>query len=132
MMSKKMFTFEKQERLTSKTLINKLFVPGSQSISQYPVRMVTRNVTKTGNLPQRQVLISVSKRHFKRAVIRNRIKRQIREAYRKHKYLLSDCAQAQNTIQLIAFLWIGNEVTDTKKVEDKVQKLLQRLKEQAR
>ena len=66
-------SYSKKEKLKSKKLIEKMFVEG-RSISAFPLRLVyletpfNDGVTiKTG--------VSVSKRHFKRAVDRNRIKR---------------------------------------------------------
>ena len=53
----------------------------SKSFSIFPIRVVYMPVEQ-GEVPA-SILISVSKRRFKRAVKRNRVKRQIREAYRK-------------------------------------------------
>ena len=60
----------------------------SKSFSIFPIRVVYMPVEQ-GEAPA-SILISVSKRRFKRAVKRNRVKRQIREAYRKNKSLLVD------------------------------------------
>ena len=60
----------------------------SKSFSIFPIRVVYMPVEQ-GEVPA-SILISVSKRRFKRAVKRNRVKRQIREAYRKNKSLLVD------------------------------------------
>ena len=57
-----------------------------------------------------QVLVSVSKRHFKKAVDRNRIKRQLREVYRQHKQVL--LSPQGYTLQLIGILYIGKEKSD--------------------
>ena len=72
-----------------------------------------------------RIMVSVSKRYFKRAVKRNRIKRQIREAYRLQKDLL----QPLNGGLDIAFLWTSNEELPTEKVFQKVQTILQRIHE---
>ena len=83
------YTLCKAERLNSKILIGKMFEGGvSKSFSIFPIRVVYMPVEQ-GETPA-SILISVSKRRFKRAVKRNRVKRQIREAYRKNKYLLVD------------------------------------------
>ena len=55
----------------------------SKSFSIFPIRVVYMPVEQ-GEAPA-SILISVSKRRFKRAVKRNRVKRQIREAYRKNQ-----------------------------------------------
>ena len=80
------FTLEKRERMNSKILIEKLFSGGSKSLSAFPLRIVYMLV-EDENLPTASLLISVPKKRFKRAVKRNRVKRQIREAYRKNKFM---------------------------------------------
>ena len=53
------------------------------------------------------ILISVPKKRFKRAVKRNLVKRQVREAYRKNKHLLLDALASRNKRLIIAFIcWI--------------------------
>ena len=70
-------------------------------------------------------MVSVSKRYFKRAVKRNRIKRQLREAYRLQKELLQPLTGGLD----IAFLWTSDEQLPTEKVFQKMQTLLQRIHE---
>ncbi len=82
--------FDRAERLKSRKLIGQLF-RGGQSYMAYPIRVVwvplsEAEHTAVGFSENRaQVAISVPKRFFKTAVARNRLKRQIREAYRLHK-----------------------------------------------
>lgn len=79
----KLFSFPKKEKLTSKIIIDRLFKEG-ESRFKYPFRILFLSADSyTQDFPQ--ILISVSKRNFKRAVDRNRIKRLIREAYRLQK-----------------------------------------------
>ena len=78
-------TFRKAERLCSKKRIEELFSNG-RSLSAYPLRAIYE--VHDQDLAPVQVLISVSKRHFKYAVDRNRLKRCIREAYRLNKHIL--------------------------------------------
>ena len=73
-----------------------------------------------------RIMVSVSKRYFKRAVKRNRIKRQLREAYRLQKETL--LPQLQGGLD-IAFLWTSNEELPTEKVFQKMQNILQRIQE---
>lgn len=80
--------------------------------------------------PQARILVSVSKRHFKRAVKRNRVKRQLREAYRTNKNLLLDGMKEMPTKTVaIALLWLDNNIHTTEEVEQHTKKLLIRLKE---
>ncbi len=109
-------TFSKEERLCSKRLIALLFSKGS-SFNLYPLRFVYYTPQ---DLPpaQTQVLISVSKRYFKRATDRNRLKRQMREAYRLNKQVL--CQGPGQPPRLLGILYIGKE----KKSFDSIQKKL--------
>lgn len=113
-------TFPKSERLCSKKVIDELFLGGHKSYSAYPLRVIFMERQEPGV----QILISVSKRRFKHAVDRNRVKRQIREAYRLNKHIL------QPTHGLcLAFLWLSSEHVPSQTVTQKVVNLLQRVKE---
>ena len=75
-----------------------------------------------------ELLISVSKRYFKRAVKRNRVKRQIREAYRKNKALMTEALEKVSGKKLlVAVIWQDTKLHDTAMVESKMQVLLQRV-----
>ena len=76
------------------------------------------------------MVISVPKKHFKRAVKRNRVKRQVREAYRKHKsYVTLRVKELTDKQLLIAFIWLSNELTDSVTVDQRVYNLRQRIGE---
>mgnify|MGYP000772187019 FL=1 len=117
-------TLPKVERLNSRILIEKLFTGGSKSLPAFPLRIVYMPV-EGDTLPIATILISVPKKRFKRAVKRNRVKRQIREAYRKHKQILIDSLKNSNKKVALAFIWLDNELHDSAEVEAKVVKLLQ-------
>ena len=97
---------------------------GASRFRLFPLRIVYMPV-EGEELPAVSVLISVPKKRFKRAVKRNRVKRQIREAYRKHKYLLIDPLKAAGKKAAIAFIWLDNELHASDEIEEKVKKLLQ-------
>ena len=100
-------------------------------MTSFPVRMVYLEVERDGeNAPQAKVLVSVSKRHFKRAVKRNRVKRQLREAYRKNKHIVLDRMEARpDRMIAVALIWLDNSLHDTEEVESRVRSLLVRLGE---
>lgn len=117
------FAFPKAEHLTSRREIEALFSKGSMAAYKFPLRAIF-HISNSESVPVK-VLISVSKRHFKHAVDRNRAKRQIREAYRLHKQVLWDTACAQGTNLHIAFLWTANMPMDSDKVTRSVISLLE-------
>ncbi len=94
--------FKKGERLKSRKLIQSLFVNG-QSKSFYPIRIVWLQTELNSSYPI-QTTFSVSKKKFPKAVDRNRIKRQMREAYRLQKQSL--CNDLTNNDQQIALMFI--------------------------
>ena len=104
------FTLDKTERVTGRTLVETLFKGGeSRSMSYYPLRVVYRLISRD-KAPVR-ILVSVPKKCFKRAVKRNRVKRQLREAYRHNKQLLwQRLADKPGQRLLIAFIWTDNQL----------------------
>jgi len=117
-------TLPKVERLNSRILIERLFTGGSKSLPAFPLRIVYMPV-EGENLPAATILISVPKKRFKRAVKRNRVKRQVREAYRKNKHILLDALKDSGRKIAIAFIWLDNELHESADVEAKIVKLLQ-------
>lgn len=129
MSEQKTFTLSKQERLCSRTLIEQLFLGHSQHKKEWPVRVVYQVVKrKDEDDAQTEVLMSVSKRYFKRAVKRNLVKRQLRESYRLHKSILTDVlALHPDTKILIAFIWLSGQTYDSVKVEKAVKAALEKI-----
>ena len=118
-------TFSKRERIVSRKLIEQLFSQGSShSTSAYPLRIVYMQ-TERDTVPV-QILVSVSKRHFKHAVKRNRVKRQIREAYRHHKQLLTEKVPEDKSLA-IAFIWLSDELHSSRQVGNSVRRLLEKV-----
>lgn len=124
-------TFGKNEKLVSKKTIDALFSGGnSRSMSAYPLRVVFMRKERNETEEPAQVMVSVSKRHFKRAVKRNRVKRQIREAYRLNKHLLHEALeQKKDTAVAMAFIWQSDELAETALITEKMQSLLSRMAE---
>ncbi len=87
-------TFGKDEKLKKKKYFDALFQHG-KGFTTYPVRIIYLPFTAQNfenldeNLPTKsQFAVAVPKKKFKHATDRNRIKRQIREAYRLNKSVL--------------------------------------------
>lgn len=117
----------KPERLNKKKIIEKMFAGGSRSFSIFPLRVVWLPVEELD--VQASILISVSKRRFKRAVKRNRIKRQIREAYRLNKQILLAPLTEKNRRLAIAFIYLTDELMNSALVEEKIKAALTRIVE---
>lgn len=125
-------TLCKEERLHGRDAVEKLFKDaGSRSMVAFPVRVVyVLAPPQTDTCVNTRMLVSVPKRQFKRAVKRNRVKRQVREAYRKHKHGLIEAVSKIGEQHLsLAFVWLDSKLYDTSVVEKKVEKLLLRIEE---
>lgn len=112
-------TFKKTARLHSKLLINKLFADGN-SFFLHPFR-VTFILDERCEGPPVQVLISASKRKHKSAVDRNRIKRLVREAYRKNKHIVWDYFKDKpNNQLLISVIYTAKSIVPNIEIERKL------------
>ena len=131
------FSFPKKEKLVSRKLIDRLFVGGgSKSMSCFPLRLVfmvldhnDEALENNGSYSEEadaQMLISVPKRCFKHAVDRNRVKRQVREAFRRHRDLYEI---PEGKYLAMAFIWLDHQHHDSAEIEEKVANLLRRLGE---
>ncbi len=98
--------FKKEERLTSKKAIEKLFAEGD-SFLVYPFKVVYLNT----DFPDQflaKVAFAVSKKLYKKAVLRNLIKRRMRESYRLNKHMLHSADNYSK--KSIIFIYIGKEI----------------------
>jgi len=120
-------TFKKPERISFQREIDCLFKQGNAFIS-YPLRVVYLKQKPLSGATV-SVLIGVPKKKIKHAVKRNRMKRLIREAYRTNKAALIQYLMEKESGLLIAFLFIGNELSRQKEMETAMQKALMILKE---
>jgi len=116
--------FPKSERLHRKREIEELFSKG-QPFSLYPFRVAYLLKEQKEPRSPNQVLFSVPKKNFKRAVDRNLIKRRIREAYRLNKDLIT--WQSADFYLLIGYIYIGKEILKYQVIEEKLKLSLLRL-----
>ena len=120
-------TFCKDERLCKKSLIKKLFDEGEKQF-YYPFRVISLKCSVPGNFPV-QLLISVPRSLFRHATERNKIKRLIREAYRKNKHLLYEPLAENHEQMLICLTYTAKEIISYEALTGKIIVLLQRLKD---
>lgn len=119
-------TFKKNERLCSRILMDHLFQGDNRTASSYPIRAVFLPVEEAVQKGV-SVLISVPKKRFHDAVDRNRVKRQIREAYRKNKHALVEQVVQSGKGLLVAFIYVSAEIESTEYVEKRVIRLLDKI-----
>ena len=132
------YSLPQSERINSKKQIDRLFRGGgSKAMTAAPLRMVyladnrqTDSQPADGHQPMAQMMVSVPKRYFKRAVKRNYVKRQVREAYRLNKHILVNhlTQKADKTVSL-CFIWTSDRLLPTAEVMKRMANLLTRLVE---
>ena len=113
------FTFKKEERLFKEKIIQELFDKGS-SFYLYPFKVFFL-LNRDRQYPYHQILISVLKKNFKKAVDRNLIKRRIREGYRLNKNQLGD----QNKL-VIAYIYSAKEILPSAQIHERLVKTFKR------
>ena len=118
-----LFGFNKNERLCSQKIIGQLFTSG-KSLFYFPFRLVYLPNTKTN--ASVQIVISVPKKLFKRAVKRNLIKRRIREAYRKQKHRLYDSLPTNYTINMM-LIYVAPTILSYTEIENKLHQIIDKL-----
>lgn len=118
-------SLSKNERLKSKKAIAGLFEDGN-TLFCHPFRMHWRICDNTIDSPV-QVAASVSKRKFKKAVHRNRIKRLIREAWRHNKLTLYSKLEEHNYQIIVMLVYVSDTMPDYKTVENKVKEIVSKL-----
>jgi ribonuclease P protein component len=117
----------KEQRLYKKKAIQLLFEKG-KGFNFYPFRVVVYAHTSEDDEPSiPRFLVSVSKKRFHHAVKRNRIKRIVREAWRRNKSeLIVKCEEHKVTFD-IALVYTATIILSYEEVEKKIKQLSLRL-----
>jgi ribonuclease P protein component len=115
------YTLPSTERLKSKKSIDALFLNG-QRHSVGTLRILHARSAEPGI----RVGVGVSSKLFRRAVDRNRIKRQLRECYRLQKNILSERIAPTAGIDIF-FIYTDKEVPDYAQLFAQLQKGLTKL-----
>jgi ribonuclease P protein component len=119
-------TLHKHEILRSRKEIADLFLKG-KSFLMHPIKVVYLE-TDAGDLPCK-MLFMVPKKRFRRAHDRNRLRRLMKEAYRRQKQLLG--SEGSNTVKTfhVAWVYVGTEPLNYHVLFDKVARVMQRIRE---
>lgn len=100
-------TFGKNERLSGRNQVETLFGAG-KSFNMNPFKVLF-SFEENAKTLEVKILVAVSKKKFKHAVDRNRVKRKIREAYRLNKTFLLNNLVIQSSTLNIGFVYVGSE-----------------------
>ena len=120
-------TFRKAERLTSRNTFELLMKKGRQ-VQESPFRLIW--LAEKLNTPYpAQVAFAVPKKKFKSAVHRNRIKRMMREVYRKNKADIYPLLVTKNKQAALLLVYSGQTMPEFAEVEQKLTLILQRFAE---
>lgn len=120
----KKYSLGKEERLKSRKLIDALFAGGA-SLSVFPLRVSFAFLPHTATDEYYlKIGVSASRRNFKRAVDRNRIKRLIREAYRLQKGELLAQLENRKFKAHIFFMYVDKQLPSYQQVFDAMTKCL--------
>jgi len=124
----KTFGLGKKEKLKSRKQIEALFATG-KSFAVFPIR-VTYNFLPANDVgPSAQVGVTASKRYFKKAVDRNRLKRLLREAYRLQKTELAEALKQSNTKANLFFMYTDKTIVSFDVVKAAMSHCLKRLQQ---
>jgi ribonuclease P protein component len=116
-------TFKRAERLKSRKAIELLFRKGA-SFGQYPLRLVYLPLQEQPEGHMVKIAVSVPKKKFAKAVHRNRIKRQIREAWRLHKSILYKKLPPQSPPFAFMIIYVAKEAVSYQEIEQAVKSMI--------
>ncbi|WP_343701701.1 ribonuclease P protein component [Chitinophaga sp.] len=122
----KTYSFNKEEKLKSRKMIETLFRDG-KAFSVFPYRVIFMPARLTTEKYPVQAGFSVSSRRFPRAVDRNRIKRLGRECYRLEKQALYDALKARSARMAVFFIYTDKKIPDFPTLRHKFSVILEKL-----
>lgn len=126
-MKKHKYSFLKNERIKSNKEISRIFNNG--------IFLFTKNISlvylcsKDTDQKINQIAVSVPKKKFKSAVKRNKIKRQIKEAYRLNKSIIYDYSDKNSIWFKMIFIYKSKSIPTYKTIDSEVIELLKKMRD---
>lgn len=125
-MEKNKLSFPKEEKLKSRKMISRIFSEGF-AVKSFPIR-IQFVFHEIEDFPPCQFGVSVPKRNFKSAVDRNRIKRQIKEAYRLNKSEFIDVLVQKKKKLAMMVIFASNKKLEYSQMEKLIISALGKIK----
>lgn len=122
-----LFSFSKKERLKNKIEIESLFSEGNRFF-EYPFNVIWKLYSNSDSTLK--MAVSVPKKKIPNAIDRNKIKRLVREAFRKNKTIIQQPLEAKNVKLHLMLVYSQSSIISMSEIEDKISVTLQRLAEQ--
>lgn len=139
-----LFTYKKIDKLKSRKQTQHLFAKG-HSMNAFPIKLIYTietaetlsqilpsppfNLNEIIELGQLQAGVGAPSRTFRKAVMRNRVKRLLREGYRLEKPAFVANAALQGKRVNLFFLYTDRVVLPQKEIQEKIKQLLSRFAE---
>ncbi len=122
----KQFTLGKEERVKSRKLIDELFSEGKKfSLAPFRIHYLYADHSP-GREAKLQLGAGVSKKIFKKAVDRNRVRRLTKEAWRLQKNPLQEKLPVKKQLSVF-LLYTGKQIESYQLVSEKVKKIIDKL-----
>ena len=116
--------FSKEDRLSNSSRIETLFLEG-ENLYEFPFKVIwEKDDTLQSTV---RLAISVPKKRLSKASQRNHIKRLVREAYRKQKFLLVEKLLKENKSINLMLVYTSPSILSFTEIENKISVTLQRL-----
>jgi ribonuclease P protein component len=122
-----LFSFSKKERLKNKVEIESLFSEGNRFF-EYPFNVIWKVDSNSDSTLK--MAVSVPKKKIPNATDRNKIKRLVREAFRKNKTIVQQPLEAKDVKLHLMLIYSQSNIMSMSEIEDKISVTLQRLAEQ--
>lgn len=122
----KTFSYNKKEKLKSRTLMNDLFAKGNKPFLAFPVKVFYMEIKEPIDSPIK-LGVGASGRTFKKAVDRNKVKRLLRESYRLNKLPLHEFVQSNNKQIAVFLLFIDKTLPTFELLQQKMPILINKL-----
>lgn len=124
----KRFGLGRKERLKSRKQIDALFLNGRRFV-QFPLRVTYQFFPAEEALAQ--IGVTASRKSFKKAIDRNRLKRLMRESYRLQKQLLLPSLESKKLKAIVFFMYADKTIASFDTVSDAMSKALMKLQKAA-